>query len=80
MIKNQIEEFKINKCPQCNKKHNLKIDVYRDIIPVDINRVRVPVFNKINVPVICPVKKNKFNIDIMIQEDEFSRVIKLKRI
>ncbi len=80
MIKNSIEEFKINKCPKCNKKHNLKIDVYRDIIPIDINKVRVPEFKKINISVICPIKKEKFYMDIMIQEDDFSRLIKLKRI
>lgn len=80
MIKNKIEEFKINKCSQCSKKHNLKIDVYRDIIPVDINKVRVPIFNKININVICPVTKKKFNMDIMIQEDEFSRVVLLKKV
>lgn len=79
MIKNSIEEFKINKCKICGKKHNLRIDVYRNIIPVDMNKVRVPEFKKINIKVICPVKKEEFNMEIMIQEDEFSKIIKLKR-
>ena len=80
MIENSIEEFKIRSCPLCNKKHTLKLDIFRDILPNDINKdVRVPEFKKIKIGVICPVKKDAFEMDIMLQEDIYSKIKKIRR-
>ncbi len=81
MIQNKIEEFKINRCPSCGNKHNLPIDVFRNILPNNINKdIRVPIFKKINIKVTCPISKTDFYMDIMIQEDEFSKIVKLRRV
>ncbi|OHD13127.1 MAG: hypothetical protein A2086_10180 [Spirochaetes bacterium GWD1_27_9] len=81
MIKNNIEEFNINECPLCKKKHILKVDVYRDILPNNLNKdVRVPEFKRIPVTVFCPKTKLRFNMEIYIQEDKFSTLIKIKRV
>ena len=81
MKKNSIEEFNIQSCPLCNKKHLLKVEVERDILENDINKdVRVPVFKKIMVPVICPDTNQSFDMDLYLQEDVYSLVKKIRKI
>lgn len=80
MIENSIEEFQINNCPLCGKNHNLRIDVYRDMLPNDIDQdIRVPEFKQISLRLICPVKDEIFGRELLIQEDIYSRLIKLRR-
>lgn len=80
MIESSIEEFNIQSCPVCTRKHILKVEVIRDILENDINRdVRVPVFKKIAVPVICPNTNKKFDMDLYLQEDVYSLVKKIRK-
>jgi len=81
MLKASLEEFNIQSCPLCNKKHLLKVEVFRDILKNDLNKdIRVPVFKKIYAPVICPNTNKKFNMDLYLQEDVYSIVKKIKRV
>lgn len=80
MLKSSFEEFNIQSCPLCAKKHLLKVEVFRDILQNDINKdVRVPVFKKVFVPVTCPSTNKNFNMDLYLQEDVYSLVKKIKR-
>lgn len=80
MIENKIEEFHLNNCPECGGGHIVKIDVYRDILPNDINKdIRVPEMKQVDVHVICPQTTKSFGTNIMYQEDVYSKVIKLRR-
>lgn len=80
MIENRIEEFQINNCPLCGKNHNLRIDVYRDILPNDIDQdVRVPEFKQLSLRLICPHKDEIFSRELLIQEDVYSLIKKLRR-
>ena len=81
MQKNNIEEFNIQSCPLCSKKHLLKVEVVRNILENDINKdVRVPIFKKILVPVICPDTNRVFDMDLYLQEDVYSLVKKIRKI
>ena len=81
MLKNKVESFQIHHCPLCDGDHPLDLDVYREILPNDPDKdVRVPEFKKIHLELICPVKKDTFSTHILIQEDCYSKVIKLRRI
>jgi hypothetical protein len=58
----------------------VKIDVYRDILPNDINKdIRVPLMKQVDVHVICPKTEKSFQTNIMYQEDVYSKVVKLRR-
>lgn len=81
MIESGIEDFRINKCPVCGLPHIVKIDVFRDILPNDINKdIRVPEFKKIKLNIICPTEDIVFNTEIHIQEDVYSKIIKLCKV
>ncbi|HOF01361.1 MAG TPA: hypothetical protein PK385_03770 [Spirochaetota bacterium] len=81
MIQSGLEDFKINKCPICGRKHLLTVDVYRDYIPNDINKdVRVPEFRKVKINVVCPRNNEKFGMEIMLQEDVYSKITKIRRV
>lgn len=81
MIKNGIEEFQINNCPLCGKNHNLRIDVYRDMQPNDMDQdIRVPEFKKVELRLICPQTEDIFTRELLIQEDVYSKIIKLRRV
>lgn len=80
MIENRIEKFHLNNCPECGGAHVVKIDVYRDILPNDINKdIRVPLMKQVDVHVICPKTEKSFQTNIMYQEDVYSKVVKLCR-
>ena len=80
MIENGIEKFHLNNCPECGGAHVVKIDVYRDILPNDINKgIRVPLMKQVDVHVICPKTEKSFQTNIMYQEDVYSKVVKLCR-
>ncbi|MCG8568793.1 MAG: hypothetical protein MJB14_01515 [Spirochaetes bacterium] len=80
MIQSKIEDFHIKDCPHCGKNHHLKVSVFREILPNNMdNDIRVPEYKKINLDIICPQTKQQFNREILIQEDRYSRIIKLKR-
>lgn len=80
MIENKIETFSIKSCPQCGSGHFVDIDVYRDILPNDMNKdVRVPEFHKVAVNLRCPDEDSTFTIDLFIQEDVYSKIVKLRR-
>ena len=78
MIESAIESFKIGKCPVCGGSHNLNIRVYRDILENDINKdVRVPIMKNVMVDIKCPTTDSLFDMDLMIQEDVYSKIVKL---
>lgn len=81
MIESTIEDFRINNCPICDKSHIVKINVYRDMQPNDINKdIRVPEFKKFSLNIICPIKNIPFNSEIHIQEDKYSLIQKLCKV
>ena len=78
MIESAIESFKIGKCPVCGESHILNIRVYRDILENDINKdVRVPIMKNVMVDIKCPETDSLFDMDLMIQEDVYSKIVKL---
>ncbi|MBP5448687.1 MAG: hypothetical protein J6Y01_01070 [Spirochaetales bacterium] len=78
MIESAIESFKIGKCPVCGESHILNIRVYRDILENDINKdVRVPIMKNVMVDIKCPTTDSLFDMDLMIQEDVYSKIVKL---
>ncbi|HBD96229.1 MAG: hypothetical protein A2015_01985 [Spirochaetes bacterium GWF1_31_7] len=81
MIESGIEDFRINKCPVCGLPHTVKIDVHRNMIANDMNKdIRVPEFKKINLDIICPTEEINFNTEMYIQEDFYSKIIKLCKV
>lgn len=81
MVESGIEEFRISKCPICGKPHVVKIDVRREIISNDMNKdIRVPEFKKINLDIICPIEDITFNTELIIQEDIYSKIVKLCKV
>lgn len=80
MIKNRVEDFTVSSCPVCKNAHIVKIDVYRNVLPNDLNKdIRVPIIKHVNVNVLCPVQNRPFTAEILIQEDVFSKIVQLKK-
>ena len=78
MIKSAIESFKKVTCPVCGASHILHIRVYRDILENDINKdVRVPIMKNVMTDIKCPATDSLFDMDLMIQEDVYSMIVKL---
>ncbi len=81
MLENKIEDFTVNNCPICGGSHIVKIDVYRDILPNDINKdIRVPEMKQLELNIICPENNEAFPMNLMFQEDVYSKVVKLRKV
>lgn len=81
MQKSAVEEFNIQSCPICGKKHLLRVEIVRNILENDLNKdIRVPVFKKVKVPVLCPETEKQFDMDLYLQEDVYSLVKKIRKI
>lgn len=80
MLKSAIETYNINNCPVCGKKHTLDIEVFRDLIPNNPDKdIRVPIFREVPLRILCPVEGIRFQLDMMMQEDIYCKIIKLRR-